>query len=88
MLREAADRYRAYMLRLWRAQTESGESWRASLEDARTGERQGFASVDALCAHLRELAQAGAAQEGPDEPGRDMRRGSGKPISSGRDRGS
>ena len=28
--------------------------WRASLEDVRTGERRGFASIDALLGFLRE----------------------------------
>jgi len=52
---------------LWR--TTSGDEivWRASLENSETGERRGFASLDALFAFLRrqtEAAQdAGAATE-------------------------
>jgi len=33
--------YLAYMLRLWRAGTGEGAGWRASLQDARTGQRMG-----------------------------------------------
>ena len=47
-------RYLAYLLRIWQV-TDAGKLvWRASLEDAHTGERQGFASLDALVAFLWE----------------------------------
>ena len=46
--------YLAYLLRIWQV-TDAGKLvWRASLEDAHTGERQGFASLDALVAFLWE----------------------------------
>jgi hypothetical protein len=53
--------YLSYLLRLWRVSGQ-GESqsplpkatWRASLEDPHTGERQGFASLDALVEFLWE----------------------------------
>ena len=45
--------YLAFMLRLWRV-GEDGMAWRASLENAHTGARQGFASLDALLAFLEE----------------------------------
>ncbi|MBI5878292.1 MAG: hypothetical protein HZB53_11635 [Chloroflexi bacterium] len=48
--------YRSYLLRLWRAET-LGQGWRASLEDPRTGERIGFASLEQLFAYLMELAE-------------------------------
>jgi hypothetical protein len=50
---EQERRYLSYLLRLW--QVESGGSlvWRASLEDARTGERRGFASIDVLLVFIR-----------------------------------
>ena len=57
-------RYQSYLLRLWRVPGESG-AWQASLEDPQTGERRGFASLDALCAFLRR--QTGLAPEGGDE---------------------
>jgi hypothetical protein len=52
--------YRAYMLRLWRVQGEQGPNWRATLEDAQTGERRGFPDLEALCRYLTGL-------EGPIE---------------------
>ena len=45
-------RYRAYMLRLWQVDDEEGPTWRASLESPHTGERRGFASLEALVAFL------------------------------------
>ncbi len=41
-------RYHSYLLRLW--QTDSGKEgvWRASLEIPGSGDRQGFASLEAL----------------------------------------
>ena len=43
--------YLSYLLRLWRVGTEKAV-WRASLESPLTGERIGFASLDALFAFL------------------------------------
>ena len=48
--------YRVYVLRLWR--TESPDlSWRASLENPRTGERVGFESIERLFAFLMEQVE-------------------------------
>ena len=48
-------RYRAYLLRLWQAAGKDGQPvWRAALEDARSGERHGFADLAQLCAFLEE----------------------------------
>lgn len=47
--------YRAYLLRLWRVNEASApekQMWRASLEDAQTGERLAFASLERLFAFL------------------------------------
>ena len=56
-------RYRVYLLRLWQAEGEDGcPAWRAALEDARTGERRGFADLARLCAFLE--AQTAAWTEG------------------------
>jgi len=52
-------RYLAYMLRLWQISGEDRPTWRASLEDAQTGARQGFASLDALFAFLEEKTGQG-----------------------------
>lgn len=51
-------RYMAYMLRLWQVDSDQGLSWRASLENPHTGERRGFASLEALFKFLEEQTQA------------------------------
>lgn len=45
--------YKSYLLRLWRAAGAPWEPWQAMLEDPRSGERHGFASMDALFRFLR-----------------------------------
>ena len=62
-------RYRAYLLRLWQADGEDRRPvWRAALEDARTGERRGFADLARFCEFLE--AQTAAWTEGnTDSPG-------------------
>jgi len=47
-------KYQAYLLRLWRGDDPAVSSWRASLEDPRTGERIGFESLECLFAFLME----------------------------------
>ena len=48
-------RHRAYLLRLWQVIGVDGYPiWRAALEDARTGERHGFADLARLYAFLEE----------------------------------
>jgi hypothetical protein len=44
--------YRSFLLRLWR-EGGADQPWRASLEMPVTGERRGFASVDALFDFVR-----------------------------------
>jgi hypothetical protein len=52
-------RYRAYLLRLWLAEGDDGHRiWRAALEEARTGERKGFAGLESLFAFLKEQLDA------------------------------
>lgn len=61
--------YLSYLLRLWRVGGGDGEShrteasWRASVENARTGATTSFADLEALFAFLREqmgwVAEAG-----------------------------
>jgi hypothetical protein len=56
----AEARYRSYLLRCWeeRAETGSDKVWRFSLEDTRTGQRRGFASLNELLAALEtDLAE-------------------------------
>ena len=45
--------YHASLLRLWR--DHHGGAWRASLQDAESGERIGFADLERLFAYLRRL---------------------------------
>lgn len=52
------DRYYSYMLRLWLAYSSEEASWRASLEDPRTGERTGFATMRELFGFLAERTGA------------------------------
>lgn len=53
----AAPRYRAYLLRLWQTGDDESASWRALLEDPRTGERHGFADLASLFAFLNDTCR-------------------------------
>ena len=46
--------YLAYMLRLWKVSSDGTLDWRASLESPHTGERHGFADLEALFGFLEE----------------------------------
>ena len=57
-------RYRVYLLRLWLAEGEDSRPvWRAALEDARTGERHGFADLAQLCAFLDAVTDDGTEHD-------------------------
>ena len=45
--------YHSYLLRLWRVKVKAQTIWRASLECPHTGERLGFADLEALWRYLR-----------------------------------
>ncbi len=45
----------SFILRLWREDPPEGTDWRASLEDAHTGERFGFGTVEQLHKFLLDL---------------------------------
>ena len=64
---DGRERYISYLLRLW--QTTSGDQvvWRASLENSQTGERRGFASLDALLRFLRQTTDTETEQSGHDK---------------------
>ena len=50
-------RYRAFLLTLWEERgrdRESPQVWRFRLEDPRTGQRRGFASLEALVEALKQ----------------------------------
>ena len=60
--------YQSYLLRLWRAPGGAGQPWRASLENPLTGERRGFADLEALVAYLHDEIEGESVPE--QEPGR------------------
>ena len=49
--------YYAYMLRLWRSESQGRRQWRASLESPHTGERQLFSELEKLFAFLSEQCE-------------------------------
>ena len=51
---DKGERYASYLLRLWQNTSGNKVVWRASLENSQTGERQGFASLDALFDYLQQ----------------------------------
>ena len=63
--------YYAYLLRLWPgdAGTEGVAGWRATLEDGRSGERLGFASLEQLFTHLMQLAETSRKEPGEGHNG-------------------
>lgn len=48
-------KYHAFLLRLWQIENEDENIWRVSLEDSRTGEKHGFASLEAAWQYLKEI---------------------------------
>ena len=67
---EPKGRYSSYLLRLWQTASSGELAFRASLEDAHSGDRVGFADLDDLCDYLR--AQAGLAPEAKRDANRDQ----------------
>lgn len=61
--------YRSYLLTVWEERSSNpnaSPTWRFSLEDARTGQRRGYAGLEALVAALeQELAGYRAEGQGP-----------------------
>ncbi len=49
-------RYRAFLLILWEERSQDGDAqvWRLRLEDPRTGQQRGFASLEALVEALKQ----------------------------------
>lgn len=57
-------RYLAYLLRLWQVRDHQEMIWRASLESPHTGQRHGFADLDALFEFLEtEMSSPGEPAE-------------------------
>jgi hypothetical protein len=61
--------YQSYLLRLWESNEKGEHVWRASVESPLTGERRGFATLQALFAFLRAQTEDIGGQ------GEQMRRG-------------
>ncbi len=53
-MKEQANGYASFLLRLWECQVEQQTVWRASLESTQTGQRINFASLDELVAFLAQ----------------------------------
>ncbi len=62
---EQRPRYRSYLLRLWQISDGKKRIWRASLESPGSGERRGFADLEAMFDFLRD--QTGRAQFPDDD---------------------
>jgi hypothetical protein len=66
---ERPPRYRSYLLTMWEERNVDPNLpvvWRFGLEDARTGQRRGFAGLEALVAALeQEMAEDRANGQGP-----------------------
>jgi len=63
----------SFILRLWAegaAPADGAACWRASLDDPRTGQRRGFASLEQLFVYLMEATgAAGSSPPSAPEPG-------------------
>ncbi len=61
--------YQVFLLRCWEEHSEHPEldAWRFSLQDPGTGQRRGFASLEALFAFLTNQFSAGAKRPAEDE---------------------
>ncbi len=62
-MRARPERYHAFLLRLWQTQDEGEETWLVSLEDSRSGEKHGFASLESLLEYLRQLTRRSENKE-------------------------
>jgi hypothetical protein len=72
--------YLSFLLRLWQTSSDDEQIWRASLESPGSGERRGFASLQALFDFLE--AQTGRASpqdtQGSETGGREYEGGEGR----------
>ena len=50
--------YQSFLLRLWRVQQNGENTWRASLENTSTGQKQYFSRLEALCEFLHTFGSA------------------------------
>lgn len=70
MMLKRLHQHPAYLLRLWPVRNQERTIWRASLENAHTGELLGFATLEQLTAFLE--AQTTALVEGQTTPIRNI----------------
>jgi hypothetical protein len=63
MMADTEHRYKAFLVRLWQERSGGEWVWRASLEDAHSHVRKGFADLERLSAYLRELTEEGTIEE-------------------------
>jgi hypothetical protein len=70
MMLKRPHQHPAYLLRLWPVHSQEQTIWRASLENAHTGEVLGFATLAQLTAFLE--AQTTALVEGQTTPMRNL----------------
>ena len=56
--------YHSYLLRIWQTTDRGIPIWRASLESPCTGERQGFATLEALYAYLQQSTHKPSRESG------------------------
>jgi hypothetical protein len=62
-MNERMPQHQSYLLRLWPTNTLGKTVWQASLENARTGERLSFSSLDEMYAFLNQ--QKGSSKASP-----------------------
>ena len=62
---EEEQRYKSYLVRLWQTESMGEWAWRASIENAHTGERRGFARLALLFQFLEEEAGGTACEVKP-----------------------
>lgn len=55
------------LVRLWNDTSREEPAWRASIEDPTTGERKGFASLEALIQFLRSITQTDSPDKEQDD---------------------
>jgi hypothetical protein len=67
LVKDRKRQYLAYLVRLWQAWDKGQAVWRASVENAHTGERRGFAGLAELFAFLEnESGQVVQEQHAPN----------------------
>jgi hypothetical protein len=66
---DAGREYMAYLLRLWHTGPGESAGWHASLQDAQTGLRMGFASLDDAVAYLKQRMGEGRGGAGDGADG-------------------